>query len=577
MAVTENDIPVILASRDSLLALAQTIDAALRLKNAGFKPRIQTRKTAGDLKLDAPLYQVAGANAGKEGRAFFTRELDDALLSNRADAAVHSFKDLPAEKVPGISDPVFFSETTGADLLVSGTAPDMSGDGKELVIGTSSLRRIHQLSLTLPAAETRTLRGNIVTRLKKLMAADQGINTILIAAAGIERLTKFSGVDPALYAPFLEKAAANHISGELKKFRECIATGIFTRALPEEFFPTAPGQGVLALQLSAAAEMKIGKRIRAVFSEHDKIAARVMLERAVMTGLETGCHAPLGVSAFESDRNSFRISLCFSRTVQTEPLRFDDPVFLRRQPVDVSALVREVKAPFRHFFWWGFKDAPTAPEITGIRAIEQMQLTLPAETNQNFIAVFAASEATFPYLEKNPQLTKLKLFAAGSDTASALKDKFPGAQITVAGRGFAAVLNRMPGPALWLGSASGEARARSAATGRTDIEYRAVYDNTPVAAEKILAAHAALKKPRLTQEDIHLVTSAAAALSFVNVFDQRRNETFLIACFGTSAAEILAKHGFTPCHISEAGTFAEFWAEMRGDAALMRDEVANGK
>jgi uroporphyrinogen-III synthase len=302
-----------------------------------------------------------------------------------------------------------------------------------------------------------------------------------------------------------------------------------------------------------------------------------MLERAVMTGLETGCHAPLGVSAWESDHNGFRISLCFSRTVQTEPVRFADPVFLRRQPVDVSALVREVKAPFRHFFWWGFKDAPAAPEITGIRAIEQIQLTLPAETNQNFISVFAASEATFPYLEKNQQLTKLNLFAAGSDTAAALKNKFPGAEITVAGRGFAAALNSMPGPALWLGSVSGEARARSAATGRTDIEYRAVYENEPVAAEKILALHAALKTPRLAQEDIHLVTSAAAAQSFVNVFDGRRNEAGFIACFGRSAADILAKHGFTPCHVSDAGTFAEFWAEMRGDTALMRNEVAHGK
>lgn len=577
MAVAEKETPVTLASRDSLLALAQTIDAALRLKSAGFTPRIQTLKTAGDLKLDAPLYQVAGANAGKEGRAFFTRELDDALLSNRADAAVHSFKDLPAEKIPGISDPFFFSETTGADLMVSGKAPDLSGGGRELVIGTSSLRRIHQLSLTLPAAQTRTLRGNIVTRLKKLMAADQGINTILIAAAGLERLTKFSGVDPALYAPFLQEAAAQHVAAELKKFRDCIATGIFTKALPEEFFPTAPGQGVLALQLSALAEAKIGERVRAVFSEHQKIAGRVMLERAVMTGLETGCHAPLGVSAFQSEKNGFGISLCFSRTVATEPVRFADAVFLRRQPVDVPALVREVKFPYKHFFWWGFKDAPMAPEITGIRAIDQIQLTPPPPTNEIFVSVFVASEATFPYLEKNPELTKLKFFAAGNDTAAALKKKLPDAQITVAGRGFAAALNSMAGPALWLGSATGEVRARQAAVTRTGIEFRAVYDNIPIAAEKILAAHAALKTPRNAQEDIHLLTSAAAAQSFVSVFDKRRNEAGLMACFGVSAADILAKHGFTPYHVSDAGTFSEFWAEMRGDTALMRKEVADGK
>mgnify|MGYP005853759961 CR=1 FL=1 len=189
----------------------------MRLETAGFVPRIVSMKAAGDIKLNAPLYAVAAQPGAKEGRAFFTRELDDALLSGRADAAVHSFKDLPTEKVPGIGDPIFFCEEHGSDVLLLGKHIALAPDGAGLVIGTSSLRRIHQLQLVLPRATTVTLRGNVITRLEKLLAGDDGINSILIASAGLRRLTGFAELPESKYAHLVPPAVLEHIRRELAR------------------------------------------------------------------------------------------------------------------------------------------------------------------------------------------------------------------------------------------------------------------------------------------------------------------------------------------------------------------------
>ncbi len=557
--------PITLASRDSLLALTQTIDAALRLETAGFQPHIVTLKTAGDLKLDAPLYN------SKEGRAFFTRELDDALLGGKADAAVHSFKDLPTEKVTGISEPVFFSETTGADILVARESIDPENDAAKLIIGTSSLRRIHQLALAYPTARTEMLRGNIVTRLRKLFEADRGINAILIAGAGIDRMTHFSAIEPERYARFCAEAVSAHIAAELKKFQDYLGSGIFTLPLPEEFFPTAPGQGVLALQMSAASEKQHGERLKRAFPEHEKIAARVMLEREVMTGLETGCHAPLGVSAFNGRDSNFRLSVCFSKKVTTDPVKFSESLFIRRQVrADAKAVIAEILQPFTKAFWWGFKDAPadSSPELIRIPAVKQVAVQAQLQRSEKFASVFVASATAIGAL-RDYDLFNTHFYVAGEETAQALKAAFPAAHITITGRGFAAAASQMPVPALWLGSVSGETRARKIAAGKPGFVFLPVYENLPAGAEE-LRGSAELGDTNLVREAIHLITSAAAAKAFTGFWGGRRQADAKISCFGDSAAEHLAQHGFTPYHISAAENFTEYLAEIRGDTDGMR-------
>ncbi|HRP69365.1 MAG TPA: hypothetical protein PLY93_07525, partial [Turneriella sp.] len=347
--------PLLLASRDSLLALAQTIEAAIRLEKVGFTPKIAALKTAGDLKLDSPLYRVADQGT-KEGRAFFTRELDDALITGRADAAVHSFKDLPAEKIDGISNPILFSETSTADILLSTDPLSLAEGGKNYTIGTSSLRRIHQLGFAWPYAKTVTLRGNIVTRLRKLIEKHDSINAILIAEAGFKRMKEFMGIPVEKYAHFLDEATLEHLTIELEHFKTYLSQKLYTHALPESKFPTAPGQGVLAFQFSEKERHKFTEHLDEIFPEHPRTAARALLERSVMTGLETGCHAPLGVSAHYTNGDTFHVSLCFSKSTTTSPVGFANSVFIERTTLSADALVDEVRRPFETIYWWGLND-----------------------------------------------------------------------------------------------------------------------------------------------------------------------------------------------------------------------------
>jgi porphobilinogen deaminase len=327
-----------IASRDSLLALAQSIEAAHMLQARGAIVRILTLKTSGDLKLDAPLYDVAAAAAPKEGRAFFTRELDEALISGKADIAIHSFKDLPTEVVPGVGDPIFFSEESGADILVMLGSKDQHIARSQQIIGTSSLRRIHQLQHAMRETQSVTLRGNIITRLRKLQARENGMNAILIAGAGIRRLRRFASLHPDTYSTLLDSPVLEKIARELTEFKLHLNESVTIHELDELLFPTAPGQGVLALQMSSACQARVGDKIRGIFSAHRAIAPRVGIERGLMAALGTGCHAPLGVSALER-KGKLEVAVCYSRKTQLNPPAFSDPVFLRRQYGQIAAAI----------------------------------------------------------------------------------------------------------------------------------------------------------------------------------------------------------------------------------------------
>lgn len=575
---------ITLASRDSLLALAQTIDAATRLKAAGFTPRIVSLKTAGDLKLAEPLYAVAQKVTEKEGRAFFTRELDDALLGDTADAAVHSLKDLPAEAVPGISPPVFFSEVTGADILLLREGVTIGDGGENLVIGTSSLRRIHQLGHVYPRATVVTLRGNIVTRLMKLCAADRGMNAILIAAAGILRLERFAQLPAAAYESFVPPELFEKIQGETRRFSEFISSGIRRVALPEKYFPTAPGQGVLAFQISDKARGTLSIDPHQLFSEHAGISPRVSLERQMMTELQTGCHAPLGISAEQTKHPGiFAVHACFSRNSTLNPPTFSEPVFLSRFATDsVAGIAQEIRRSFATAFWWGggLKKLPVFPGIN-IHPVDAIKQTLsddrPANLRaENTGAVFVSSPAVFFWLKKNPAYAARKLWAAGRETAAEIKAVFPNAEVECAAdgqRGFApaydAIRARTSDDILWLGSHSGEARARKTAAGDKRIEFLAVYDNIPLPINELIRHYPLLADPLLVPKSIHLITSGSAAAAFLELAQGEWHDKLKASCFGESAAEFLVEHGFTPYHLSEAETFTDYLREIAGDVTLM--------
>ena len=253
-----------LGTRGSELALWQAHRIAGRVRDElGIECRIEVIKTRGDRIQDVAFHKM-------EGKGFFTKELQDALLDGRVDLVVHSLKDLPTDEPAGLSLAAVPERGSAGDLLLArpgALAPshaDPLGLPEAAVVGTSSLRRAAQLLALRPDLEVRALRGNVPTRVCKLR---NGLyDAIVLAAAGVDRL----GLD---------------------------LDGIDRLDLPPEVMLPAPGQGALAIETRAS-----DPRAEPVARLHDPSAARcVHAERLLLALLGGGCHLPLGCLATEAD------------------------------------------------------------------------------------------------------------------------------------------------------------------------------------------------------------------------------------------------------------------------------------
>ena len=172
-----------LGTRGSRLALWQTEWVQAALARHGVHAELIVIKTRGDAEVDRPLREL-------EGKGFFTKEIEDALLAGRIDAAVHSLKDLPTRLPDGLALAAVPSRADPAEALVTRDAgvasiADLPGGAK---IGTSSLRRVAQVRYLRPDLEIVALRGNVPTRVQKVTQGRDGLAAALLAVAGLERL-----------------------------------------------------------------------------------------------------------------------------------------------------------------------------------------------------------------------------------------------------------------------------------------------------------------------------------------------------------------------------------------------------
>jgi len=200
-----------------------------------------------------------------EGKGFFTKEIEEALLENRIDLAVHSLKDLPTEDVAGLRLAAIPARADYHDLLIMhGDVYENNGElniKSGSVVGTSSMRRMAQLKLADPSLKVEALRGNVNTRLRKLK--EREYDSIVMAKAGAER-----------------------ISLDLSEF--------VVMRLDERIFLPAPAQGALGLQI------RTGDEYTASFVEKltDPLTERtVTAERSFLKHFGGGCHVPLGALA----------------------------------------------------------------------------------------------------------------------------------------------------------------------------------------------------------------------------------------------------------------------------------------
>lgn len=208
--------------------------------------------TAGDRKLDVALPEIGG-------KGLFTEELEQALLQEKVDAAVHSLKDLPTEATPGLVIGAIPARADAQDVWIcpAGYSIDQLPPGS--VVGTSSLRRQAQLLAYRPDLRVETVRGNVDTRIRK--AQEGQYAAILLAAAGVRRLELWEHV---------------------------------TQVLPVDLMLPAPGQGALAVQCRAWDE----ETLQLVTPlDHGPTRQAVVAERAFLAALGTGCSLPVGALA----------------------------------------------------------------------------------------------------------------------------------------------------------------------------------------------------------------------------------------------------------------------------------------
>lgn len=246
---------LIIGTRGSELALWQANFVKDRLADIGVQAELKIIKTQGDIIQHLRLDKL-------EGKGFFTKELEEELLSGGIDLAVHSHKDLPTVNPPGLIIAAVSEREDPAELLI--VHKDCVDISKRLslkhnaTIGTSSNRRKAQLLSLRPDLEFDDLRGNLQTRVQKLR--DEKYDAIMLAKAGIAR-----------------------INMDLSDFH-------LEEISPVELIP-APAQGVLAIQIRES-DTELFDILQGIHNK--EVAETIAVERKVLNMFDAGCHAPLG-------------------------------------------------------------------------------------------------------------------------------------------------------------------------------------------------------------------------------------------------------------------------------------------
>lgn len=247
---------ITIGSRGSQLALWQTDSVKTQLENRFPETIFDVRiiKTTGDAILDTALAKI-----GDKG--LFTRQIENALLDREIDLAVHSLKDLPTTQPENLSIAAVSARELPNDVLISGKYNSIDELPRNAKVATGSLRRRSQLLHYRPDLEIIEIRGNVPTRIEKLLN-NPDLDGLILAFAGIHRLKLDS-----------------HIK----------------QIIPFEVILPAVGQGAMAVEIRTD-DRKISEMLDAV--NDSTTAACVTAERAFLQTLEGGCQVPIGASAF---------------------------------------------------------------------------------------------------------------------------------------------------------------------------------------------------------------------------------------------------------------------------------------
>jgi len=240
-----------IATRKSQLALwqAEFVAKSLQTCHPGLEVELVTMSTQGDRVLDSPLAKIGG-------KGLFVKELEQSMLRNESDIAVHSMKDVPVELPEGLHIPVVMQREDPRDAFVSNEYNSLDELPQGAVVGTSSLRRRCQLAENRPDLDIRDLRGNVNTRLSKLDDGDY--QAIILASAGLRRLD---------------------MAGRI---REALAANVMLPAI---------AQGAIGIECRQG-DSDVENLLAPL--NHAETFTRVLAERAMNARLQGGCQVPIG-------------------------------------------------------------------------------------------------------------------------------------------------------------------------------------------------------------------------------------------------------------------------------------------
>lgn len=307
--------PLRIGTRGSALALWQSRHVAGLLARTlpGMPVELVEISSLGDRVTDVPLSHV-------EGTGFFTASIEQALIANEVDIAVHSYKDLPVESTPGLVVAAVPPRGPVEDVLCARHGLTVLTLAPGARVGTCSARRTAQLRMMRDDLDLVPLRGNVPTRVARLT---DDLDAIVLARAGLVRL----GLDAAISEVFSSD-----------------------RMLP------APAQGAMAIQCRAA-DRDLMRRLSAL--NHDPTRRAVDAERAMLHALGGGCSVPVGALAHidgaEIDLTSGAFSLAANPPVRARRVG-TDPIEVGKRAADdlISRGAAAILAEFR-------EPLPTAP------------------------------------------------------------------------------------------------------------------------------------------------------------------------------------------------------------------------
>jgi hydroxymethylbilane synthase len=380
---------IIIGSRGSDLALWQANFVLRKLLKLNLKAEIKIIKTQGDQVQDLSFDKL-------EGKGFFTKEIEEALLSKEIDLAVHSHKDLPTNSPEGLMIAAVSEREDAAELiLIRKESFDKSlkfNFKRNSIVGTSSSRRKSQLLAFRNDIQLEDLRGNVPTRIQKLR--DKKYDAIMLAAAGVERLKI-----------------------DLSEFK-------VQRIDPKEFIP-APAQGVLGLQIRAD-DHELFHYINKLNSE--KVQDIIGIERKVLNLFDGGCQLPLGVYCIK-ENNKFKVWASKSDSWNTMPKRiykesFSDEGFAQKI-VDALNTIKPTSVLITRDLndTSFFKNTLEGNSYTvnGISFIETKEIKFDDTPLTDWI-FFASSTAVDSFFNQQPTLSnKVKFGVIGKSTEITLK------------------------------------------------------------------------------------------------------------------------------------------------------------